>query len=287
VCGSAASTGAQSASLQAVVGEPSFDTVREDDTLLDVAFRHRLGFSAVQRLNPDVDVWLPEPGTPVLLPTSVVLPDAAPDGLVINVPEMRLYDFTVGPVPEIFAIAIGDDMTATPEGDFRVGPKRVNPTWYVPDSIRAENPDLPAQVPPGPDNPLGDRWMTVGNTAYGIHGTNVEWSIGRIATHGCIRLYSDEMRRLYERVPEGTPLRFVYQPIKVGVRDGDIYLEVHPDVYGRRDVSPERAYVRLRLLAMLGLLDADSLDRSLVERTVREARGVPVRVASAAGEPAP
>jgi len=271
--------------LPPVQGSLRFDTIGDDDTLLDVAYRHRLGFTAVERLNPDVDVWMAEPGTRVTLPTAQILPEGPREGLVINVPEMRLYDYTVGPEPEILAIAIGDEVDASPEGDFEVGAKRKNPTWYVPASIRAEDPSLPAQVPPGPDNPLGDRWMTVGGTSYGIHGTNTEWSIGRIATHGCIRLYTDDIHRLYDRTPEGTPIHFLYQPIKVGARDGVVYLEVHPDVYGRRDATPERAYVRLRLQAMLGLVDADSLDRARIEQAISEARGVPVAIGRTPASP--
>jgi L,D-transpeptidase ErfK/SrfK len=203
--------------LAAVVGQPSTDVIGEGDTLLDMALRNRVGFSAVERLNPGVDVWMPPAGTTVALPTSMILPDAPHEGLVINVPEMRLYDFTVGPVPEIFAIAIGDDVDTTPQGDFRIGAKRVDPVWHVPESIRRAHPELPARVAPGPDNPLGDRWMTIGTSSYGIHGTNIEWSIGRIATHGCIRLYTADIHALYDRVPVGTPVHLRYQTTKIGV----------------------------------------------------------------------
>ena len=109
----------------------------------------------------------------VQLPTRLILPDAAAEGLVLNVPEMRLYDFRVAPEPEIYAAAVGDALDPTPLGEFRIGEKRVNPTWTVPDSIRAEKPELPARVPPGPDNPLGSLWMTIGSSSYGIHGTNI------------------------------------------------------------------------------------------------------------------
>ncbi len=260
-------------SLEPIYGEPAKDIVQPEDTVLDVAFRHRLGFDSVARLNPRVKVWIPDPGTVIDLPTEYILPTAPRKGLLINVPEMRLYDYTRGGEPALYAIAIGDEMDPSLIGEFRLGAKRRYPAWTVPASIRLEKPELPAVVPAGPDNPLGDHWMTIGNTSYGIHGTNNPWSIGRTATHGCIRLYDDQLAGLYDRVPSGTPIRLVYQPVKLGVRDDGIYVEAHPDIYGR---APDRAEVALMALQEMGL------DRLVDTRRLREAvqagRGVPVRV---------
>ena len=271
------------AALPPVIGQPAAEMIGPDDTVLDIAWEHRLGFDRVARLNPDVKVWIPDPGTVVRLPTEHVLPDKPWHGLVINVPEMQLYDFTrIGaPEPEIFAIAIGDQMDPSLKGEYRVGQKREHPVWSVPASIRAEKPELPPVVPPGPDNPLGDHWMTIGNTTYGIHGTNNRWSIGREATHGCVRLYNDEMDRLYARTREGTPIRLVYQTVKVGQRDGTLYVEAHPDIYQREPA--DRAAVVLEKLASLGLVDA--VDASLVRKAIDEQRGIPVPVGTLKPEP--
>jgi L,D-transpeptidase ErfK/SrfK len=263
---------ARTVSLRPVMGASQTAVVRPNDTLLDVAFRHRLGYQAVTRANPGVDPWIPEAGTLVQLPTRFILPLADEEGLVINLPEMRLYDFTVPAGPEVFALAIGDEADRSLIGEFRVGAKRKDPTWYVPESIRAEKPDLPASVPPGPDNPLGSRWMTIGKTSYGIHGTNVRWSIGREATHGCLRLYEDEIERLYDRVREGTRIQIVYQTIKWG-RDAErLYLEVHPDLYG---IQPD-LMAALEVPRALGVLDA--IDLKAVLSTLEQARGIPVQV---------
>jgi L,D-transpeptidase ErfK/SrfK len=260
------------ARLMPIVGSIEKTLVRPEDTLLDIAFEHRIGFEALSRLNPDVDPWIPVPGTVLLLPTRYVLPDVEPRGLVINVPEMRLYDFRQDP-PDVYAAAIGDMADPSLLGVFKIGAKRKDPAWHVPKSIREEKPDLPAVVPPGPDNPLGSRWMTIGNTSYGIHGTNVRWSIGRMATHGCVRLYEDQIERLFDRTPTGTRIELVYQPFKWGVEDGEIYLEVHPDLYALR---PDRLSEALRTPRELGLLG--QLDLEAVWQALDQQLGVPVRV---------
>ena len=265
--------------LGPVLGAESWEYTHKNDTLLDIAARSGVGFLALMALNPDVDVWVPAVGTRVRLPTDYTLPDTPHAGLVINVPEMRLYDYTRDPnSPTVLAIAVGDIQDPTPIGEFRVGQKRTDPVWTVPESIRAERPDLPAVVPAGPDNPLGDRWLTLGSTSYGIHGTNNLGSIGREATHGCVRLYNSDMRALFERIPVGTRVRIVYQRVKLGQRDGGIYVEAHPDPYDK-DFDPlPRTLARLVALDALGIVDGGSIRESEVRRVVTEARGVPVRV---------
>jgi len=261
------------AALAPVTGKRSSDLVLEGDTVLDVAYRNRLGFDRLSRLNPGVRLWLPEPGRVVQLPTEHVLPEARARGLVVNIPEMQLYDFTVPDGPEVFAIAIGDGMDPSLVGSYRVGVKRENPTWRVPASIRAEKPELPAVVPPGPANPLGTHWITIGNTSYGIHGTNNQWSIGRQATHGCIRLYDDEMARLYARIPVRTPIQLVYQTVKLGRRGNEIVIEVHPDLYGRDPDRADRIRERIHELGLDDVVDSDALRQALEEE-----RGAPTTV---------
>jgi len=268
------------AALPAVIGEPTSDIVEDaDDTVLDIAYRHRLGFDRVSRMNPNIkNVWIPDPGTVVQLPTEHILPEPPWRGLVINVPEMQLYDFTVKNAngePELFAIAIGDEVDPSLMGEFKVGKKRAQPAWHVPKSIQAERPELPTVVPPGPDNPLGPYWMTIGSTSYGIHGSNNEWSIGRLATHGCIRLYNDQIERLFLRTKEKTPLRLLYQTVKLGQRGSTIYLESHPDLYNKEPAREQVTVERLRALDLLQYVDAISLHRAIEEQ-----RGNPVPIAT-------
>ena len=146
------------ASLPPLVGEPSSDIVEgADDTILDITYRHRLGFERVVRMNPQIkNVWIPDPGTVVRLPTEHILPETPSRGLVINVPEMQLYDFTVKNAagePEVFAIAIGDEVDPSLMGEFKIGRKREQPAWYVPKSILAERPGLPPSCRRGPTIP--------------------------------------------------------------------------------------------------------------------------------------
>jgi L,D-transpeptidase ErfK/SrfK len=259
--------------LAPIVGARARTVVQQGETLLDIAFSFGLGFEQVARLNRRVDVWIPEPGTRVELPTQSILPAAPPEGIVINVPEMRLYDFSVEGAPRVMAVAVGGPAHPTPEGEFRIGEKRIDPAWRVPASIRREHPELPPSVPAGPDNPLGDRWMTLGSSSYGIHGTNNRWSVGLDATHGCVRLYNRDMHELFERVAEGTPVRIVYQTVKIGRRADGIFIEAHPDLYGLVRDPVTAARVQLLVLGLDGFVDRD-----LVERAVREAQGTPVRV---------
>jgi L,D-transpeptidase ErfK/SrfK len=261
--------------------------VATGDTLLDIAERDRLGFAQVVRMNPEVDIWVPAAGTRVQLPTEYILPNAPREGLVINLPEMRLYDFTTSRgQPTVLAVAIGDAVDPTPVAEFRIGQKRVNPAWNVPKSIREERPDLPAVVPPGPDNPLGDRWLTLGASSYGIHGTNNVWSIGRNATHGCVRLYNDDMRALFDRTRSGTRVRIVYQPVKLGWRGGMLYLEVHRDEYDRTPDAPSATLVHLIVLETLGVIEPGSVDQEQVRRVIQEARGAPVPIGRLRTSPA-
>lgn len=266
--------------LPLALGRGQTDLVAPGDTLLDVSYRHRVGFELVERLNPGLDRWIPAPGSVVELPTRALPPRVEPEGLVINPPEMRLYDFRPAGGPEVYHVAIGDGIDPTLVGRYRIGDKRVDPSWRVPESIRREKPELPAVVPPGPDNPLGDRWMSIGTTSYGIHGTNNPWSIGRQATHGCVRLYADEMRRLFDRTPSGTPIQIVYQPYKWGREGQAILLEAHPDAYAR---VPRPLDEALSIPRELGLESA--LDLVRVTEVLLAARGAPERVGTRPAEP--
>ena len=221
---------------QDVVGALITIKAREDDTLLDIARRHGLGYEDIVRANPGVDTWLPGAGTDVVLPMRYVLPPGPRQGVVLNLAEYRLYYYPPpgdgeSPVVMTFPISIGRMDWATPLGRTSVVAKVRNPSWYPPESIRAEHAEqgdpLPRVVPPGPDNPLGDRAMRLGIPGYLIHGTNRPAGVGMRVTHGCIRMFPEDIRFLFEKLPVNTRVQIINEPVKVGW-DGDLLVvEAH------------------------------------------------------------
>jgi L,D-transpeptidase ErfK/SrfK len=219
-----------------VIGGASTIVARHDDTLLDIARRHGLGYEDIVRANPDVDVWLPGEGTEVLLPTRFILPAGPRRGVVLNLAEYRMYYFPEPKAGEravvmTYPMSIGRMDWATPLGRTRVVAKVRNPAWYPPESVRAEHAAegdiLPRVVPPGPKNPLGARAMRLDIPGYLIHGTNRPDGVGMRVTHGCIRMFPEDIEFLFEHVPVNTPVRIINEPIKIGW-DGDrLMMEAH------------------------------------------------------------
>jgi L,D-transpeptidase ErfK/SrfK len=235
-----------------------------------------LGFQALAAANPEVDPWLPGAGQRLLLPYAAVLPGRPQTGITVNLAELRLYlvwEEAGLPRVRIYPIGIGDEGWETPEGEFAVRNKFRQPHWRPPQSIRQERPWLPLLVPPGPENPLGDRWLGFTPQGHGIHGTNQPYGVGRRVSHGCLRLYPEDIRELYNLAELGTPVRIIYKPLKVGAQDGTLYLEAHRDY--RQSIADPLAEVE-RQARLLGWRNA--LDRPTIERAIAEARGIPVPV---------
>jgi L,D-transpeptidase ErfK/SrfK len=214
---------------QAAIGVVSRDTTHADDTMMDVARRHDLGYAEFMAANPLVDPWLPGKGTAVVVPGEFMLPNAPRIGIVVNLGARRLFYFHPGgKTVETFPIGIGTEQGMTPLGTTVVTAREPNPTWYPPPSIRAERPELPAFIGPGPDNPLGEFALHLGWKNFLIHGTNKPDGVGRNVSHGCIRLYPEDIARLFHEVTVGTPVRFVDQAVLTGWIDGRLYIEIHP-----------------------------------------------------------
>lgn len=258
----------------ALVGARQTHAVRADDSLFEVAREFDLGYTAITAANPDVDPFVPDPGRRIVLPTEWILPDVPiRRGIVINIAEMRLFLLPPRDWGTIssFPISVGDQGTETPVGKFSVVDKIKNPSWHVPESIRRERPDLPAVVPPGPDNPMGSRALRLSNGTVLIHGTNRPWGIGTRNTHGCIRLYEEDIARLFGMVDNGTPVVVVNQPVKVAAEGDRVFLEVH-DYGDGRDLYRDAR----KLLTAKGL--ADRIDPDKVRNANRERSGLVVDV---------
>ena len=219
-----------------VIGALTTIDARADDTLLDIARRHGLGYEDIVRANPDVDTWLPGEGTEVVLPTRYVLPPGPRTGIVLNLAEYRMYYFPTPKADEAaivmtYPMSIGRMDWETPLGRTKVISKVRNPSWYPPESIRAEHAadgrPLPRIVPAGPDNPLGEYAMRLGLPGYLIHGTNRPAGVGMRVTHGCVRMFPEDIGFLFGQVKVNTPVRIINEPVKIGWDNDELLVEVH------------------------------------------------------------
>lgn len=275
---------------QSVVGEVQVVHSRWEETLLDIARRHGVGYEEIKRANPGVNAWVPGEGTEVLVPTRFVLPDVPRRGIVINLPEYRLYYFPE-PAPGeprrviTHPVSIGRMDWDTPIGLHRITEMRRNPSWRPPDSVRAEyaaeGRRLPAVVPPGPDNPMGSRAMRLTLPSYLIHGTNRPEGVGMRVTAGCIRMYPEDVEALYEQVAVGTEVRIINQPYKVGWNGHVMYLEAHPPLEEFAEEFAERSLTVLTEMVVAGTRErAAAVDWAGAEFIAGQARGVPAVMAS-------
>jgi len=264
-----------------VIGEISFVVASEADTLLDIARRHGLGYNEITRANPDVNPWLPREGTYVILPTRYVLPKAPRRGLVLNIPQMRLFYFIEpkgGQPGKVVThpMGIGREYLGTPYGRTSITTKRKDPTWYPPESIRKARAEqgtpLPAFVPPGPSNPLGKFAMNFAMPGYLIHGTNKPWGIGRRVSHGCIRLYPEDIESLFQLVPIGTPVEIVHQPNVAGWRQGQLYLQTFQPLSEHEQMLDEQTEMMQVVLEKVG--EEESIDWSRAMTVLQKKSGI-------------
>jgi L,D-transpeptidase ErfK/SrfK len=271
---------------QKVVGEVREYVVHPGEGLNEIARKFNLGYTALAAANPGVDQFAPGVGRKLIIPSLYVLPDAPRQGIVINLAQYRLFYFPPGgDRVETFPVGLGQIGKTTPLGVTRVVRKEANPTWYPPPSIRAERPGIPAAIPAGRDNPLGDHAMYLGWPRYLIHGTNKPDGVGRNVSHGCIRMYPEDIERLFGKVSAGVPVRTVNQPATAGWLGDRLYLEVHPsktqteEIDTARPVGFEPAHgVRDVTRAAAGRY-ADAVDWRAVDKAAQERTGAPVIIA--------
>ena len=265
-----------------VIGRLAFIALEQGDTLPDIARHFSLGINAVSAANPGVDIWVPEAGKRIMLPMSFILPDAPREGIVINLAAMRLFQFKRDsnlPKVSTYPVGVGTEERPSPTGEMYVERKAFQPTWHVPASIARDHlkkgDPLPDAVPPGPDNPLGEYALYLSKATYLVHGTNKPASIGLRATNGCIRLYPEDIKRLYETSPVKTPVYIVNQPYLVGRSNGMIYMEVHASAEDTDTAEFDRMYKKLRNIEEEA---GRTLDWSKVKKVLAEARGIPVPI---------
>ena len=274
--------------LDSVVGDVGYTMVWHGDSLLDIARNFDIGYGQIIRANPRLNRWVPRVGAEVVLPSMYILPPGERRGIVLNLAELRLYYYpprrtTVHTYP----VSIGDYDWRTPIGRTKIVAKQVDPPWYPPKSIREEHleegEELPTMIPGGDiDNPLGHFALKLGIPGYLIHGTDERRSfgIGMRVSHGCIRLYPEDIEKLFALVSVGAPVTIIDQAVKAGWRDDELYLEVHhplPEEDGEdlREPDLNDVITAISPLVTLGVdLDADQVDAAL-----RLGDGIPVAIA--------
>ena len=277
-----------------VIGQVKVTYANKDDSLIDIARRYGLGYEEIIHANPGVDRWAPGQGTLVVLPTRYILPNTPREGVVLNIAEMRLYYYPKAGadgqrVVHTYPVSIGRMDWKTPLGATKIIAKEVDPPWRPPASIKAEHAAqgdfLPDVVPGGPDNPMGRRSMRLGVPGYLIHSTNKPYGIGMRVTHGCVRMYPEDIEQMYEITPVGTTVRLVDQPVKVGHFNGELFVESHEPLEEENlstKVTLEQA--REAIIAKIGP-DMPGVDQTALEVAVEQASGIPVAVSTAPTAP--
>ncbi len=276
-------------SLPPVLGDVRLYRIKTGDTLMDLARLYGLGYNEIVDANPGLDPWVPPAGATILLPMVWIPPCCTYQGVVVNIPEMRLFYFTSGgpgtTVVQTYPVGLGRDEWQTPSGRFKVMGKTVNPQWNIPESIRqehiAERNDYRTFIPGGaPDNPLGKYRLELTLPMYRIHGTDIPWGVGMQVSHGCVRLYPEDIEHLFPQVPVGVQGEFTYQTVKLGRQGGEVYVEAHEDIYGKTPAIFREA------LAALQRRGVGGIDTGKLERGLDESGGIPFPVTGGRGDDA-
>lgn len=260
-------------------------TASKDEDLLDIARRFDLGQNEITRLNPKVDRWLPNDGETIQLQSERLLPDAPRAGLILNLPEFRLYYFPKiqGAAPATVMthpISIGRQDWDTPLGQTTIIAKKENPTWTPPESIKKEHAEkgdpLPDVVAAGPNNPLGLYAMRLGIPGYLIHSTNKPYGVGMRVSHGCIRMYPEDIASLFPIIKVNTAVTIVNQAVKVGWYKNSLYIEVYPPLDNHKsDDFLDRALDLIEQAndGVLPVIDGSALRQALAQKM-----GLPIKI---------
>ncbi len=255
-----------------VIGSIQHYRIKKGDDLLELARNYGLGYSEIGVMYRQWDPFILPAGAEMTIPTMWIVPNNHGNQIVVNTGAMRLFYYIKNDT-QVYTFPIGMGVLdfKTPQGKFRVIEKKVNPTWHIPKTLQKKY--EMAEMPPGPDNPLGEYKLTLSWGDYGIHGTAMPLGVGRMVSHGCTRMYPEHIKQLFPLVPVGTSVEYVYEPAMIGFRQGHIYLSVHEDVYFK---VPSMLLHVLNLLEQRGL--ADQVDMGKVMQTVEEHYGNPVDI---------
>jgi len=270
-----------------VIGDPPYQVkyvaAKYEDTLIDIAVAHHLGQEEIVLANPKVDRWLPGAGTPVRIPTSFILPNAPRQGIVVNLPEMRIYYYPDKANVVTYAVGIGrENNWKTPLGRTQIAGKMENPSWTPPPSIIAEHladgDVLEPYYPPGPDNPLGLFAFRLGIPGYLIHSTQKTNGIGMRVSHGCMRMYPADIERFFPTVKVGTTVNIVNQSIKVGWYHDTLYMEVYPELEETPATFDQRIHRALDLIQQANGGQMPVIKGSVLKAALAKPSGLPIAI---------
>lgn len=254
-----------------IIGKDTIYQVSSGEGLYQIARKFDLSYMSIVNANQISNPNLIYAGQNLILPTRTILPIKLDKGILINLPEYRLYLFKEDQKVKVYPICIGLPTWTTPIGEFTITHKIKNPTWYMPKSIAEKEKVKREIIPPGPLNPLGDFWIGTDLKSTGIHGTNQPMSIGRALSHGCVRLYPEDIEMLFEQMEVGMKGEIIYEPVKLTVFKDSLFLEVHPDAYGIMNDYEKELNKKLKLLDLFS-----SFDQEKVKIVLQEKRGIPV-----------
>ncbi len=266
---------------QDIVGLIATIESNENDTLPDIARHFGLGYNDITIANTQLEPWLLQNGDTVLLPVRYIIPDVKRKGIVLNLASMRLFQFPKNERNRVktYPIGIGREGWETPTGSTRITAKKKNPSWHVPVSIRQEHAQkgdpLPRVVPPGPENPLGDYAMRLAIPSYLIHGTSKPYGVGMQISHGCVRLYPENIETLFQQTAINTRVRIIDSPYLLGWDKGLLYLEAHKPLQKNHKIHKKKLFRKLKQISRKQAID---VDWQKVNNILEQAHGVPVPV---------
>lgn len=280
-----------------IFGQIRTTQASREETLLDIARQYDIGQIEILLANPNVDRWLPEDGAKVILPSRYIIPHANRKDLVLNLPEMRIYYFPEpkkGEKPMITThpVGIGRMDWITPLGVSRIVEKKKDPTWTPPKSLQmdrianGESP-YPSVVPPGPTNPLGRHAMrlSISGGSYLIHGTIKPFGVGMRVSAGCVRMYPEDIEALFDKIPIGTQVQIVNQPIKLGWLLESLFIELHPPL--EEDEEKYANYKQMAIAAINDFLALNNrrnipvdfeIDQEALKQAIMEKNGIPTLI---------
>lgn len=265
-----------------IVGNLQTHTIEGGKSLAEIGRQFNVGAYEMIEANPNLSPWHPLVGAKAIIPTEYVLPPGKRQGLVVNLAEMRIYYYHPNTnMVTTHPIGIGKKGWNTPLGSLHVIQKVVHPHWRPPQSIRADHAKrgdiLPAVVPPGPENPLGDYAMRLSIPSYLIHGTNTTGGIGFRSTSGCIRLLPEDIASLYPQIAIGTQVRIIHAPFKFGRRGEHVFVEAHQPL-SEHYRAADSTIGMLRQALEAAAMDHINVNLLETQNTIRTPKGYPILV---------